>query len=83
MRFQITTLQDEIQHLQADITALKSGSGPMESLDRTDGINPSPLMQKREIQRLTDELLRSDAGQLYTILVFLLTCLIILMFLFQ
>ncbi len=35
----------------------------MESLDRTDGINPSPLMQKREIQRLTDELLRSDAGQ--------------------
>lgn len=63
VRLQITTLQEEIQHLQADVATLKSGSGPMESLDRTDGINPSPLMQKREIQRLTDELLRSDAGQ--------------------
>lgn len=61
---QISTLQDEIQHLQAEVESLRSGGAPLESLDRSDGGNPSALMQKREIVRLTEELLRSDAGKL-------------------
>ncbi len=60
---QISTLQDEIQHLQSEVESLRSGGVPLESLDRSDGGNPSALMQKREIVRLTEELLRSDSGK--------------------
>lgn len=56
-------MQDEIQHLQTEVETLRSGGAPLESLDRSDGGNPSALMQKREIVRLTEELLRSDAGK--------------------
>lgn len=45
-----------------EIEALRSGAGPMESLDKSDVGQPTALMQKREIQRLTEELLRSDYG---------------------
>ena len=34
----------------------------MESLDKSDVGQPTALMLKREIQRLTEELLRSDYG---------------------
>ena len=62
-RMQISNLQDEIKHLQDEVETLKSGGagGPPESL--SEGANPSPLMQKREIQRLTEELLRSDSAR--------------------
>jgi prefoldin subunit 5 len=60
---QISTLQDEIQHLQSEVESLRSGGVPLESLDRSDGGNPSAMMQKREIVRLTEELLRSDSGK--------------------
>lgn len=63
----ISTLQDEIQHLQTEVETLRSGGEPLESLDRPDGGNPSALMQKREIVRLTEELLRSDAGKAFVI----------------
>lgn len=56
-------MQDEIQHLQTEVEALRSGGAPLESLDRPDGGNPSALMQKREIVRLNEELIRSDAGK--------------------
>uniref|UniRef100_A0A0P5MCP1 Putative Golgi-associated microtubule-binding protein hook3 n=1 Tax=Daphnia magna TaxID=35525 RepID=A0A0P5MCP1_9CRUS len=63
LNLQISTLQDEIQHLQAEVESLRSGGVPLESLDRSDGSNPSALMQKREIVRLTEELLRSDSAR--------------------
>jgi len=59
---QISELQEEIQHLHNEIEALRSGTGPMESLDKSDVGQPTALMLKREIQRLTEELLRSDYG---------------------
>lgn len=49
--------------MQAEVESLRSGGVPLESLDRSDGSNPSALMQKREIVRLTEELLRSDSGK--------------------
>ena len=49
-------MQSEVESL------LRSGGVPLESLDRSDGGNPSALMQKREIGRLTKELLKSDSG---------------------
>jgi hypothetical protein len=49
--------------LQSEVESLRSGGVPLESLDRSDGGNPSALMQKREIVRLTEELLRSDSGK--------------------
>ncbi len=48
--------------MQSEVESLRSGGVPLESLDRPDGGNPSALMQKREIVRLTEELLRSDSG---------------------
>ncbi|XP_057372345.1 protein Hook homolog 3-like isoform X1 [Daphnia carinata] len=63
LNLQISTLQDEIQHLQAEVESLRSGGVPLESLDRSDGGNPSALMQKREIVRLTEELMRSDSAR--------------------
>lgn len=49
--------------MQSEVESLRSGGVPLESLDRSDGGNPSALMQKREIVRLTEELLRSDSGK--------------------
>jgi hypothetical protein len=55
-------LQDEIQHLQVEIETSRNG-GVMESLDK-DGRTTEVVMLKRQIQHLTDELLRSDSGNL-------------------
>lgn len=54
-------MQDEINHLQTEVESLRSG-GTMESMDK-DATKAEMLIHKKEIIRLTEELMKSDTGK--------------------
>jgi len=61
LNLQISHLQDEINHLQTEVESLRSG-GTLESMDK-DASKTEMLIQKREILRLTEELMKSDTAK--------------------
>jgi len=61
LNLQISHLQDEINHLQTEVESLRSG-GTMESMDK-DATKTEMLIHKKEIIRLTEELMKSDTAK--------------------